>query len=75
MLGRIIAVAKSAVTRCLCAAGCFIKKALRPAPETVVAGVVQDAVRSKTELVAESRGTSRRPTPARAPEGRAHERP
>jgi hypothetical protein len=43
MPGRTKSVAKSAATRCLCAAGCFIKKALRPAPETVVAGADEGA--------------------------------
>ena len=54
MLGRIIAVAKSTFTRCLSAARRLFKRLLRPAPATVVTGVVQDAVRSKCELVAEN---------------------
>jgi transposase InsO family protein len=54
MLGEIIAVAKSTFICCLSAAGRLLKKLLRPAPATVVAGVVQDAVRSKCELVAEN---------------------
>ena len=54
MLGEIIAVAKSTFTRRLSAAGRLFKRLLRPAPATVVAGIVQDAVRSKCELVAEN---------------------
>ncbi len=54
MLEEIIAVAKSTFTRCLTAAGRLFKRLLRPAPPTVAAGVVQDAVRSKCELVAEN---------------------
>ena len=54
MLGEIIAVAKSTFSRFLSAAGRLFKRLLRPAPATVVAGVVQDAVRSKCELVAEN---------------------
>ena len=54
MLGEIIAVAKSPFICCLSAAGRLFKRLLRPAPATVVAGIVQDAVRSKCELVAEN---------------------
>ena len=58
MLGEIIAVAKSTLTRCLSAAGRLFKRLLRPAPVTVAAGIdrdaVRDAVRSKCELVAEN---------------------
>ena len=54
MLGELIVAAKSAVNRCLYAAGYFIKKLIRPAPETVVAGVVQDVVSSRRELVVEN---------------------
>ena len=54
MLGEFIAVAKSAVTCCLSAAARLITKHLRPASETFVAGVVQDVVRSKSELLAEN---------------------
>jgi len=54
MLGEVIAVAKVTFTRCLSAAGRLFKRLLRPAPAPVVAGVVQDAVRSKCELVAEN---------------------
>ena len=54
MLGELIVAAKSAVTRCLNAAGCFIKRLFRPAPETVVTGVLQNVVSSRSELVAEN---------------------
>jgi len=54
MLGEIIAVAKSTFICCLSAAGRLFKRLLRPAPATVVAGIVRDAVRSKCELVAEN---------------------
>ena len=54
MLRNFIAVAKIAFACYLNAAGRVIKRGLKPAPATVVEGVVQDIVRSKTELVAEN---------------------
>ena len=54
MLGELVAIAKSAAIRCLSAGGSFIQRHLQPAPEMIVAGVVQDVVSSRSELIAEN---------------------
>lgn len=53
MLGEIVAVAKSAASRCMSAIGRLIKRFLVPA-SAALAGVAHDAVRSMPELVAEN---------------------
>ncbi len=54
MLREIIAIAESTVSRCLKTAGRVVQRLLEPVSATSVAGVVQDAVRSNSECVAES---------------------
>ncbi len=53
-LGQIIRIAKATITRCLRSTDRIVEKLIEPVAVSVVAGVVQDAVRSKTELIAEN---------------------
>ena len=68
MLGEIVAAVKNVVVRWARSIGDTVKRLVEPA--NALAEAARDAVRPRSELIAESRGMSRRPTPARAPEGR-----